>query len=132
MAQQKGIVDYGKKVAREIADFIFTNSQENLVEMKAIDKSDLFLSGGIEEEKDGVVIRYDAPHANAVNDGTDPHFINPEELEGWVRRKINPGSEKKVKEIAFFVSRSIKKFGTKPRPFFDQAVALAKIKFKLQ
>ena len=71
-------------------------------------------------------------HNSAVNDGTDPHFIDPEELEGWVRRKLNPGSDKKVKEIAFFVSRSIKKFGTIPRPFFTKALAAAESKFGIK
>ena len=129
MAQQKEILVYGQELAREIADFIFTNSQENLVDSGKIDTSNLFLSGGIEEEKDGVVIKYDAPYAEAINDGTDPHFVPAHELEDWVRRKINPGTEKKVKSIAFAISKAIGKRGTVPSPFFDKAVERARAKY---
>ena len=130
MAQQKGIIDYGKQLVREIADTIFTKSQENLITSGAIDTSNLFLYGSIKEEQGDILINYDEPYATAINDGTDAHFVNSKELEGWVRRKINPGSEKKVKEIAFLVARAIGKRGTIPNPFFDKAVELAKFKFK--
>ena len=132
MAQQPGVIEFGQKLAREIGDFIFTNSQENLVTMKAVDQSDLLLSGTIKDKNGETIITYDAPHAQAVNDGTDPHFVKPEVLEDWVRRKINPGSEKKVKQIAFFVSRNIKRHGTKPRPFMTKAIALAEAKYDIK
>ena len=132
MAQQKGIIEFGNKLAREIADFIFTNSQENLVSSGAIDTSNLFLSGSVTDEKDGTVIHYDANYAEAIDQGTDSHFVNPEELEGWVRRKINPGSDKKVKSIANAISKAIKKRGTIPNPFFTKAVALAEGKYDIK
>ena len=132
MAQQKGIIEYGNKLAREIADFIFTKSQENLVSSGAIDTSNLFLSGTVIDEADGTVIHYDAVYATSLDEGTDPHFVNPEELEGWVRRKINPGSDKKVKGIANAISKAIKKRGTVPNPFFSRAVAQAEEKFGIK
>lgn len=132
MAEDKEIKAIGKQIAREIGDFIFSNSQENLITSGAIDTSNLFLSGSIEEEGDEVVIFYDAPYAAAVNDGTKPHFVSPKQLEGWVRRKINPGSEVEVRSIAFLISRKIKERGTKPNPFLDKAIELAKIKFEIK
>lgn len=132
MAQQKGIIEYGNNLAREIADFIFTNSQENLISSGAIDTSNLFLSGTVFDEADGTVIHYDANYSEAVNSGTDPHFINSQELEGWVRRKINPGSDKKIKSIAFAISKAIAKRGTIPNPFFTKALALAESEFGIK
>lgn len=132
MAQQPGVIEFGKELAREVADFIFTNSQENLIELGAIDTSNLFLSGGIKEKKNFILIHYDAPYAEAVNDGTDPHFVDAKELEGWVRRKINPKGVKKVKSIALAVSKAIAKRGTVPQPFFTKAVELGRAKFNFQ
>ncbi len=132
MAEDKEIKAIGKQIAREIGDFIFANSQENLVTSGAIDTSNLFLSGSIEEEGDDIVITYDAPYAQAVNDGTKPHGVDPKVLEGWVRRKINPGSEVEVRKIAFLISRKIKERGTKPNPFMDKAIELAEIKFGIK
>lgn len=132
MAEDKEIRAIGKQIVREIGDFIFSNSQENLITSGAIDTSNLFLSGSIEEEGDDIVILYDAPYASALNDGTKPHFVNPKQLEGWVRRKINPGSEVEVRSIAFLISRKIKERGTKPNPFMDKAIELAKIKFGIR
>ncbi len=132
MAQQPGVIEYGNKLAREIADFIFTKSQENLVSSGAIDTSNLFLSGQIFDEKDGTVILYDANYAFSLDQGTDPHFVSPQELEGWVRRKINPGSDKKVKSIAFAISKAIAKRGTIPNPFFTKALVQAEDKFGIK
>ena len=132
MAQQPGVIEFGNKLVREIADFIFTNSQENLVSSGAIDTSNLFLSGKIFDEVDGTVIEYDANYALSIDQGTDPHFVSPKELEGWVRRKINPGSEKKVKSISFAISKAIKKRGTVPNPFFTKALSLAESKFGIK
>ena len=132
MAQQPGVIEFGKELAREVADFIFTNSQENLIELGAIDTSNLFISGSIKEKENFILIHYDAPYAEAVNDGTDPHFVDAKELEGWVRRKINPKGVKKVKSIAFAVSKSIAKRGTVPQPFMTKAIELAKSKFNIK
>lgn len=132
MAQQPGVLEFGLNLAREVSDFIFTNSQENLIDSGAVDTSNLLLSGSIEEKKDVILIKYEAPYAKAINDGTDPHSIHSSVLEGWVRRKLNPGSEKKVKQIAFAISQSIRKRGTVPNPFMDKAITLAQEKFKIR
>ena len=89
------------------------------------------LSGSIREEKGSIIIEYDAPYAAAVNNGSKPHGMNSKLLEGWVRRKINPGSEQEVKSIAFLIARKIKQRGTIPNPFLDKAIELAKNKFRL-
>ena len=129
MAQQPGIIEFGKKLAREIADDIFTGSQENLIEDGSVDTSNLLFSGSVEEKEKVVIIRYDAPYAEPINSGTKPHFVPAKELEGWVRRKINPGSEKKVKQVAFLVARKISKRGTVPTFFMDRAIESSRVRF---
>lgn len=132
MAQQPGVIEYGQKLAREIGDFIFTESQENLIADGKVDTSNLLLSGSIEEKKEEVIIKYDAPYSKAVNNGTKPHGMNSQLLEGWVRRKINPGSEQEVKKIAFLIARKIRQRGTVPSFFMDKAIAFAESKFGIK
>lgn len=132
MAEEREIIAIGKQIVRDVGDFIFANSQENLITSGAIDTANLFLSGSIEEEGKDIVITYDAPYAQAVNDGTKPHNVSSKKLEGWVRRKINPGSEAEVKSIAFLISRKIRARGTVANPFMDKAIELAKIKFGIK
>lgn len=121
-----------KQIARQIADFIFTESQQNLVKLGAIDTGFLLKSGKIIDQPSGADIFYDAPYAWAVNFGTDPHGVNPKVLEGWVRRKLGIKNEKQAKSVAFLIARKISQRGTEPQPFMDQAIETAKIKFKGQ
>ena len=124
------VEEISKVALRKVADFLFTNSQENIITMGISDLGFLLGSGEIKEEGENIIISYDAPYASAINFGTDPHFVSPKELEGWVRRKLNKKSEKEVKKVAFLISRKIAKLGTQPKPFFDKAVAATRIKFK--
>ena len=48
--------------------------------------------------------------------GTNPHYVNPEELKDWAKRKL--GDE----ELAYAVSRGIARKGTRPQPFVRTAV----------
>ncbi|HEC65415.1 MAG TPA: hypothetical protein ENI23_08980 [bacterium] len=130
MAQQKGVIEFGTKLARNIADFIFTSSQENLIADGKVDTSNLLLSGSIEQKAKEIIIRYEAAYAKAIDEGSKPHFVSSKVLEGWVRRKINPGSEKEVRKIAFLIARAISKRGTVPSFFMTRAIEQARIKFK--
>ncbi len=130
MASNKEIIaQFGIDTAREIADEIFADSQENLIEDGSVDTSNLLLSGGIKEDPNHITIFYDAPYANDIDEGTKPHFVEPKQLEGWVKRKINPGSEKKVKSITFAISKAIEQRGTIPTNFMTKAVEQARAKF---
>ena len=130
MAQQKGVIEFGTKLARRIADFIFTNSQENLIADGKVDTSNLLLSGSIEQKAKEIIIKYEASYAKAIDEGTKPHNVSSKVLEGWVRRKINPGSEVKVRQIAFLIARAISKRGTVPSFFMQKAIQSARDRFK--
>lgn len=112
----------GTEFARDIADSIFTKSQENLGDMGIDDTGELRLSGTIIETKKDVVVEYDAPHAQPINDGTLPHGVSFEVLKPWIRRKLGIKNEKEVNRIAAAISFKIKRLGTKPQPFFDMAI----------
>ena len=119
-----------KAELRKVGDLQFTKTKENIITMGISDLGFLLRSGTIKEEGNYLVISYDAPYAFAVNTGSKPHKVNPEDWEGWVRRKLGHKGEKEIKKIAFLISRKIKKFGTKPQPFFDKAIQDVKIKFR--
>jgi len=125
------IKDIEKAALREVADFLFTNSQENIITMGISDLGFLLRSGSIREEGENIIIEYDAPYASAINFGSQPHNVSPKELEGWVRRKLRKKSEGEVKKTAFLISRKIANVGTKPQPFLDRAIANTKIRFRV-
>lgn len=122
-----------REALRKVADFLFTKSQDNIVDMGISDTGALLLSGEIlPADKDGkTIILYTAPYASAIDTGSKPHKVDPEDLEDWVRRKLGEKGEKNIKRRAFFISRKIKKFGTKPQPFFTKAIEDTKIKFRI-
>lgn len=121
----------GKIIVRDFGDFIFTRSQENIVDMGISDTGALLLSGEIREEGEIIVIEYTAPYAQAVNDGSDAHFVPPEVLFAWVERKLGVSSNN-VQRVARRIAAKIAKFGTKPQPFMSSAIAIAKEKYKGQ
>ncbi len=121
--------EISKEIMRDLADFIFTKSQENIVSMKISDTGALLISGEIKEEGGKIVIEYTAPYASAVNDGTDKHFVDPEELLGWVQRKLSVPS-KDVLKVAGKIAAKIRRFGTDPKPFMTNAIEIAKVKYK--
>ncbi len=121
--------EISKEVMRDLADFIFTRSQDNIVSMGISDTGALLISGEIREEGGKVIIEYTAPYAAAVNDGTDKHFVDPEELLSWVDRKLGVPS-KDVLKVAKIIADKIAKFGTKPKPYMSNAIEIAKVKYK--
>lgn len=123
--------EIGKAIARDVADFLFSKSQDNIVSMEISDTGALLLSGEITEEAGEIAIEYSAPYASAVNDGTKPHFVSSKDLEKWVRRKLGVPI-KDVPKVAKAIANKIKKFGTLPKPFFDNAIEVTKVKYKGQ
>lgn len=123
------IDEIGKAIVRDFGDFIFTRSQENLTDMGIDDTGALRLSGEIREEGEKIVIEYSAPYASAVNDGTNPHPIDPDVLLAWVERKLSVPSNE-VQKVAKRIANKIAKFGTDPKPFMSNAIAVAKEKYK--
>ncbi len=63
-----------------------------------------------------------AKYSLDVEQGQKPgRWPNKADLEGWVKRKINP-PRKRLKSITYLVGRKIYKQGTKAQPYFEPAV----------
>ncbi len=107
----------------EIADFIFTESQENIVKKGAIDEGTLLKSGNINRKFLEKEIVYSAPYAAFVEFGTEPHMPPVEPLEQWAKRKL--GQE----GIGWAIAKKIAKEGTEPKPFLRPAIDAAKAKY---
>ena len=123
------IDELGKAVMRDFGDFIFSRSKDNIVSMWISDTGALLISGGIKEIAGKVVIEYTAPYAQGVNDGTEKHFVDPKNLLAWVDKKLGVPS-KDVEKVARRIANKIAKFGTKPQPFLDNAIMVAREKYK--
>ena len=109
------------KFLRSIADKILLQSQENLIADGKNDTLNLMRSGNTFKIPGGYKVEYSMPYSTAIEKGTDPHKVDPAELEDWVRRKLGKRG-KEIKTTAFFVARSIKKRGTKGAFFLEKAL----------
>jgi hypothetical protein len=116
-------------IMKEIALFLFSKSQDNITEMGISDTGALLLSGEVIDGKPVSVV-YSAPYASAINDGTKPHKVSPKDLELWVKRKLRV-PRKDIKKVSYLISNKIKKMGTEPKPFMDNAIAFTQENFKL-
>ena len=110
------------EIIRDIADKIFTRSQENLVEDGSIDTGNLLRSGKIYQKGKSTIIEYDAPYAAAIEAGTKPHQVDPADLYKWVRRKLGITNPQEIKRVSFAISQNIAKRGTEPTWFFKRAL----------
>jgi len=112
----------------EIADFIFSKSQENIVEYGAIDEATLLKSGYVNRQFLEKEIGYSAPYAGHVDFGTDPHMPPVAPLIAWVKRKFSV-PDKQATRIAWAIAKTIERDGSEPRPFFRDALQQGKIKY---
>jgi len=119
----------------EIAERIFSRSQENLVQKKWLvhtkegdkmtiisDRGYLLQSGSLKQVGKAQVIEYEAPYAADVEygqmAGTRPDFI---EIRNWATRKL--GVDKgEATGVAISICNKIEKEGTEPRPFLREAI----------
>ena len=69
---------------------------------------------------------FDAPHAAAIEFGTDPHFPPVEPLIGWAHRKLGL-SIKEAKKAGNAIAWKIFHEGTDPQPFFRPAIDQTKV-----
>lgn len=112
----------------EIADFIFTRSQENVAKLS--DTGELLNSGYIKKGPLMRIIGYSAPHAMYIEYGTHPHMPPVDAIKAWASRK-HIVSEKELERVAWAIAMKIKKDGTQPQPFLRPAVTEATVRFKL-
>jgi len=127
---EREVMEQVDQELNDLADKIFFKSQIMLDEKRTwtssysgktysaaiTDTSGLASSGRVDNSKFLFkVITYDAPHAAAIEFGTEPHRINPEWLEGWIRRKL--GLKGQEKQVAQRIAHKIAVAGTDAKPF---------------
>lgn len=146
--QMKAIIN---NKLHEIAKYLFTRSQENIISMGIVDKGargGLLGSGEIRKTSKGWSVGYKAPYASyqefgigtAIGHGT----FNPpvDAIKDWVwrnRAELNAGlkkgetkiTAKTLDKVSYLIARSIGQKGFKPRPFFRNALDETKHKYSL-
>ena len=92
----------------EIVDFIFTESQQNIVNKKIVDEGSLLKSGQIKRHFLNKEIIYSVPYADSIEFGRIPGIMPPvEPIKGWIRRTKTfffddgPGVAMYLKEILY-------------------------------
>lgn len=111
---------------KQLTLYIFKESQSNLIQDGSIDTGNLLRDVNLTPNS----IHYKAPYADIINKGRRPGKIDPNVLEGWVRRKLgitNPAANKRVREA---IARKIRFRGFEGTMFFDRAVTKARELFK--
>lgn len=120
---ERQILEIVDKKLRDIADEIFTKSQENIIKNGTSNEGFLLKSGSVFRKGElHYQINYSAPYAQAIEFGSDPHHPPVNAIERWVRLKLQIASVKRARQIAWAISKSISKRGTQPQPFLRPAV----------
>lgn len=122
----KGEKELRSRILDAVADAIFTQSQENLIEFDKVDTGFLLRSGNIERSMKGRKIVYAAPYATAVEFGSPPHTVGFHKILGWVKRKLGVSNDKEAAHIASRIVRKIERVGTPPTPFVRDAISMVK------
>lgn len=121
-----------KKWIEEFMHYIFKRSQENLIKNRSVDTGFLLKSGKPPKWKGNeCIVEYTAPYALFVEYGTEPHYISPKKLVGWVRRKLGI-REPEALSVARAIAVKISREGTEPKPFLRPAINEAIDKFGLK
>lgn len=89
------------------------------VEVKSGDANLGEIFAQLEGEAEAV---FEAPHAAAVEFGTEPHYPPVGPLIVWARNKLGL-SPKKAKRAGYAIQQKIFKEGTLPQPYFRPAIA---------
>ena len=97
-------------------------SVKKLNDNKSVATSNLANSGRVKKINNWWTVGYTASYAWAIEygrrAGTQPSITH---LIAWVKKKLRINDEKEQKKVAFLVSRSIMKNGTKAKPFLTPA-----------
>jgi len=117
----------------DIIDFIFAQSQQNIVSKNIVDEGTLLKSGIIQRNFLNKKIIYSAPYSDSIEFGRLPGSMPPvAPIKGWVQRKLGVRNDKEAKSIAWAIATDLKKNGTSPRPFLQPAIDLARTRLKLK
>ena len=114
----------------DVVDFVYERSQENIVANNSFGVTGN-LYGKVTVDKKRPFEKhliYEAPYAEEVEYGTLPHFVPPEVLEEWCRKKYGLTREA-AERAAYFVSKKIAEVGIKEKPFLRPAMNEAQVRF---
>lgn len=112
-------------VMDEVADFVFTRSQENIVKEGSVDTGRMLTSANINRNFLEKEIVYPMPYSAYIEYGTDPHFMGRagiEALTGWAKRKLSL-SDKEAESAAWGIAKNIEKRGMPAKPFLRPAIS---------
>jgi hypothetical protein len=77
-----------QKVARNVANAILSESQQNLVRGKHVDEGTLLKSGFVIMDGDDAIVGYSAPHGPYIEYGTRPHMPPVQPIFEWCLRNV--------------------------------------------
>ncbi len=111
-----------RKWAEEFMNYIFSQSQLNIVKNGSSDTG-FMLRSGVPPYWEGntIKIKYDAPQSVFIEYGTRPHMPPVSPLVDLVKYKLRI-PEPKASKIALAIAMNIKKNGTEPSPFLRPAI----------
>lgn len=128
----KNVNEWLDKRLEEMAQFVFTRSQENIVAAETSDTGILLKSGYVRKTTKNIMeIGYLAPYAGYVEYGTRPHPMDPHRLVGWVKRKLGV-TEAEALNVAYAIATKIRMKGTVPQPFFRPALHETLKKYRMK
>ena len=118
------------ELMNEIIDYIFSEARENIVRNDTIGvTNNLFRKVTLDKtRKLEKTLTFEAPYADFIEYGTDPHYVNYKYLIEWAKKKAGL-NDQDAKRMAYFVSKKIKENGMKAKPFLRPAMAKAKKKY---
>jgi hypothetical protein len=101
---------------------------------KTSDTGALAGSGFVQKNEGEVIVTFNSPYAADIEYGTNPHYVDPNDLKPWVRRKLKtPNAD--VAKVARIISNKILFAGTNPQPFLrpslNKYVAEGKLKYEI-
>lgn len=119
---EEQLVEIVKEIQQELAEEVIMRAKSNIMQMDMNVSGTLRNSFEIKETKElEKEVVNNAPYSSAVNDGSRPHYPPWENLVPWVNEVMRlQGVE--AANTARAVAYHISKFGTKPKPFFTNAV----------
>jgi len=137
-----------KDWAEEVMDYMFAESQKNLTidmpwgdaensgaerEWTKISDTGFLLLSGERPKWDGnkITFSYTAMHAEDVEYGSPPKYIDPDDLTKWVKRKLKV-KQYAIKKVAKRVSDKIAREGIEPHPYIRPAVNSGIQRYKLK
>jgi spore cortex formation protein SpoVR/YcgB (stage V sporulation) len=132
---KKEIMDQLMQELYKLGDEVMEESQHYLdVVNKTTDTGALAGSAKVFKQENQVIVSYNSPYAADIEYGTDPHYVDPRDLEPWVRRKLKIIGRRTMM-VARKVSNKIMNEGTNPQPFLrpilNKLVAEGKLKYEM-